>query len=70
MFFKKERHLAEPLFKQHKVLNFEKQEILASSCFMWTVANKEHRSTITQNFPSEEKTYDHKNLKFHVPSSR
>ena len=29
MFFKKNRHPAESLFKQHKILSFEKQKILA-----------------------------------------
>ena len=30
MSFKKNRHPAEPLFKQHKILNFEKQKTLVA----------------------------------------
>ena len=47
MSFKKNKHPAEPLFKQHKILHFKKQKTLVSACFMWSVANKETPSTIT-----------------------
>ena len=40
MYFRKNRHPAEPLLKQYKILNFEKQNILASACFMWSVGKK------------------------------
>ena len=70
MSFKKNRHPAEPLFKQHKILNFEKQKTLASACFILTVANKEAPSTITGQFPLKERVYGNKNLKFHIPSVR
>ena len=36
MSFKKNRHPAEPLFKQHKILNFEKQKTLVA-IYLWTV---------------------------------
>ena len=64
--FKKNRHPAEPLFKQHKILNFEKQKTLVSACFMWRVANKEAPSTITGQFPLKERVYGNKNVKVHI----
>ena len=70
MSFKKNRHSAEPLFKQHKILNFEKQKTLVSACFMWRVANKEPPNTITGQFPLKERVYGNKNVKFHIPSVR
>ena len=70
MSFKKNRHPAEPLFKQHKILNFKKQKALASACFILRVANKEAPSTITGQFPLKERVCGNKNLKFHIPSVR
>ena len=66
--FKNNRHQAEPFFKQHKILNFEKQKTLVSACFMWRVANKEAPSTITGQFPLKERVYGNKNVKFTFPS--
>ena len=69
MSFKKNRHPAEPLFKQHKILNFEKQKTLVSACFIWRVANKEAPSTITGQFPLKERVYGNKKIKkFTFPS--
>ena len=70
MSFKKNRHPAEPLFKQHKILNFEKQKTLVSACFMWRVANKEALSTITGQFSLKERVCGNKNFKSHIPSAR
>ena len=61
--FKKKRHPAEPLFKQHKILNFEKQRTPASACFIWRITNKEASST-------NKKVYGNKNLKFYIHSAR
>ena len=60
----------EPLFKQHKILNFEKQKTLVSACFMWRVANKEAPSTITGEFSLKQRVYGSKIVKFHIPSAR
>ena len=68
--FNKNRHPTEPLFEQHKILNFEKQKTLASECFMWRFANKEVPSTITGQFPLKGRVYGNKNFKFHIPSAR
>ena len=57
MSFKKNRHPAEPLFKQHEILNFQKQKkpvLYISACFMWRVAIKEVPSTITGQFSLKE----------------
>ena len=70
MHFKKNGHPAEPLLKQHKILNFEKQRTLASACIKWRVANKEATSTTTGQFPLKERVYGNKNLKFHILSAR
>ena len=62
--FTKNRHPAEPLFKQHKILNFQKQKTFASSAFsLWTVANKEALSTTTGQFPLKERVYGKKTSK-------
>ena len=37
MYLKKNKHPAEPLFKQHKISNFKNQKLHASACFMWSV---------------------------------
>ena len=50
MSFKKNRHPMEPLFKQHKILNFEKQKIFASVCFICRFENKVVPSNITVYF--------------------
>ena len=55
MFFKKNRHPVEPLFKQHQVLNLEKQKILAIACFMRRVVKEESPSTITEQFSLKER---------------
>ena len=70
MSFKKNRHPVKPLFKQHKILNFEKQKTLVSACFMWRVANKEALSTITGQFSLKERVYGNKNVKFNISSAR
>ena len=70
MSFKENSYPVEALFKQHKILNFEKQKTLASACFMWRVANKEAPSTIIEQFPLKERVYGNNNVKFHIPSAR
>ena len=50
MSFKKNKHPAEPSFKQHKILHFKKQKTLVSACFMWRVSIKRPQVLLLDNF--------------------
>ena len=47
--FQKNKHSVELFFKQHKILNFEKQKTLPSASFMWRIENN-----ITEQFSLNE----------------
>ena len=68
MLFKNRSHSIEPLFKDLKILDFEKHKFLTISSFMWQLTYNNMPDTIKTAFKTRNRDYGENNLKYHLPN--
>ena len=68
MLFKNRSHSIEPLFKDLKILDFEKHKFLTISSFMWQLTYNNIPDTIKTAFKTRNRDYGENNLKYHLPN--
>ena len=68
MLFKNRSHSIEPLFKDLKILDFEKYKFLTISSFMWQLTYNNIPDTIKTAFKTRNRDYGENNLKYHLPN--